>query len=177
MAELAHVKGLAELQKKLMSLSGNVRNKVLRKAVLAGAGIIRREAVRIAPVSKGPRRRGKGRIVAPGTLRRAIRNVYAREKSNENQVTYLVTVRKGKREQKRDRDAYYASWVEFGHKFVPRRSKGKLLGQSLSARRKSAISNVPPHRYLAPSFESKKLIALSAMNRKMETELRKIIQT
>lgn len=122
MSEEVVVKGLPELKANLEKLPRLLARTALRKGVAAGAGVVRRAAKANSRVGKGLRRRG-GRLVPGGTLKRSTIIKYVRKLSNDTQQVYLVTFRKGKREQKSGRDAYYAGWEEFGHR--TRGGKGK----------------------------------------------------
>lgn len=160
MAEFQHVTGLPELKARLEQLPREIAAKVLRHAVATGARVVRDEAVARAPI--GANRRG---IAAPGTLRRAIVVKLVRELTNDEQVEYIVAVRQGKRQQKYGRDAFYARFVEFGHRIVPRAARSSARG--LRHRRIEAKIRgggfVPPHRFLGPAFDASAQRALSAI--------------
>lgn len=167
MAELVFVHGLPELKAKLEALPATIATRVLRSAVLAGANVIKEEAIRKAPT--GPARRG---ISPPGTLKAAAVVKFASQESNATQVEYLVTFRKGKAQRKHGRDAYYASWVEFGHLMVPRSARAETLAgvlrnrRTLRSRRAKAQTSgkrVEPHPFLGPAFEDAKQRALDAI--------------
>lgn len=106
--ETVKVHGLDKLSRTLKALPDRVRKNILRRAVSSGAAEIRKQAKINAPVQSG-------------TLRRAAYIKYLNRNSNSNQVTFIASFRKGKKEQRvgkrgLNRDAFYASWVEFGHK-------------------------------------------------------------
>lgn len=156
MAEIIQVQGLKELQQKLARLPADVSKKLLRKSVGTAAGNAKRDAQAAAP------RR-------TGTLHRAALVKFDRQQSNATQAVFLVTFRKGKKLQKgaaigksgkvrrASADAFYASWVEFGHKIVPRSKrvarKGKLRNAAtVRARRSAATGFVAGRRFLTNSF-------------------------
>jgi HK97 gp10 family phage protein len=168
------VKGLRELQQRLATLPIEIGRKALRKSVAAGASVIRAAAKARAPISKGPVRRGNGRpLTPPGTLKRAALIKYVKAESTDTQASYIVAFRKGKRAQKTNKDAFYASWVEFGHKIVPRRGKSARRG-TLARNRRGAAASVPPHPYFRPAWESTKSQALIAIETKLAAELKKL---
>lgn len=152
MAENVQILGLDALKRHLAAIPEQIVTKVLRKGVAAGAVLIKQAAIQRAPISSRSVRRGSGILTPPGTLRRSAIVKFLRAESNATQVEYIVTFRKGKRQQKKGRDAYYASWVEFGH-------GGK---------------RAPPHRYLKPAFDANYHQALAVMLSKMRDELVKL---
>jgi HK97 gp10 family phage protein len=157
--DVVRVEGLYELKLKLDTLPAALQKKALRGALSAAAKQARDAARAAAPIGKGPRRRG-GRTVPAGTLKRSALVAFDRRQSNATQAVYVVTFRRGKKQQKGNRDAYYASWVEFGHRIVPRkpkgaawrRKKGIVSAFSLGGRRASATGQVAGRRFLTNSF-------------------------
>lgn len=95
------IQGLQELEKKLLQMAPKLARNGLRAAVAAGARVVAAEARKNAPVDTG-------------TLRRAVYSKQIREESNMTQQTFYVGARFGKREQAKNRDAYYFPFVEFG---------------------------------------------------------------
>lgn len=170
---VVQIKGLDELKRRLDMLPKDVASKALRKSVAAGASVIRLAAKNAAPVSAGPVRRGGGKQTTPGTLKRAALMKYVKAESNDTQVSYIVGFRQGKRNQKSNRDAFYASWVEFGHKVVPRRGKGAKRG-TLARNRRNAQQEVPAHPYFAPAWEANKQKALDVIQTRLTAELQKL---
>lgn len=114
MAEF-EVKGLAELKRKLDQIPRDIAKKLLRRGVGTAAGEAKRAAQGLAPYRTG-------------VLKRSAIVKFDRTQSNATQAVFLVTFRRGKKLQagaaigKRGKvrrtsaDAFYASWVEFGHK-------------------------------------------------------------
>lgn len=110
------VKGLAELQAKLLELPGKVERHVVRKAVSDGAAVVRDEMKARAPVYTGEVADGHP---PPGTLRKAVFEKFDAANSHDGLTTYIVGVRHGKKMQhvgkkNRNLDAYYFFMVEFG---------------------------------------------------------------
>jgi len=131
LADGVHVTGVGELKQLLQLLPKNVAKNVLRGAVNAGATVIRKEIVARAPRDTG-------------TLKRAVFQKQIRELSSETNQVFYVGVRKGKKYQavKRgkktvDQDAFYASWVEYGH----------MAANGVQ---------VPAHPFVRPAYEATK---------------------
>lgn len=165
--ETVKIHGLDELNRKLKALPDKIRKNSLRRAANAGAAIVRDEAKRTVP----PVRR-------TGTLRRAAYTKYLNRNSNANQVVYIVSFRRGKNQQsvgkkKLNRDAFYASWVEFGHRIVPRSKKiGMRKGKNayektIRSRRSAATGFVPGRKMLTRAFAAKSRQALDALIAKL----------
>jgi HK97 gp10 family phage protein len=165
MSEIVKVTGLRELNTALTRLADDVARKHVRGAVAAGARIIRDAAVRNVPVRTGK-------------LRRAIYSKWIAAASGRDRQTFLVSVRRGKNFQSkkrqnkrgrtvttRDNDAYYWTWIEFGHVATgPTRIGG---GSVRRARARSALKSagrfVPPRPFLRPAFEANKTAAIEAV--------------
>lgn len=165
MSEAFKVTGLQELNRNLVRLADDVQRKHLRGAVAAGARIVRDAAVRNVPIRTG-------------TLRRAIYSKWLQEASGNNRQTFLVSVRRGKQYQAKTRtskkgrvtktknaDAYYWTWVEFGHVATgPTRIAGGATRRERSRQKlKSAGRFVPPRPFLRPALESNKTAAIEAV--------------
>ncbi len=167
MSETIKVKGLQELNAALASLSSDVQRKYLRGAVAAGARVVRDAAMRNVPIRTG-------------TLKRAIYSKWIQEASGKDRQTFLVSVRRGKgfrssrKTNKRtgktretaNRDAYYWTWVEFGH--VTRGAGQRIKGGTIRRERaRTALRNsgqfVPPRPFLRPAFESNKSATIEAI--------------
>ena len=146
MAELKSIEGLKELQAAMKQLPQNIGRNVLRGAVSAGASVIRKEARDKAPVYQG--RIPAGHAPA-GTLRRAVFQKQIREASSWFKQVFFVSVKSGKKQQKKGLDAYYWRFVEFGTK--------KMAAQP----------------FLRPAFESKKHEAVEAIKRYLATRIPK----
>jgi HK97 gp10 family phage protein len=108
MGKLLSVKldGFDETVQKLRAFPDAIGESGLRRAAVAGAGVIRDEAVLLAPERKG-------------VLKRNVIMRHIEEASDgANHQTYYVTVRSGGRDESgnkdRSNDAFYWRWVEFG---------------------------------------------------------------
>jgi HK97 gp10 family phage protein len=166
MANLQCVKGLAEFQRAIEQFPKNIGRNVLRGAVNAGATVLRKRAVELAPEYEGDDKR-----VDPGRIKRAIYQKQIPELSNELLQTFFVGVRRGKKQQLKvvrgkvtNLDAYYWSWLEFGHFYVPPRPKGITQEKHREAHKTgtSAIW-IEPRSFMRPAFAIAKDDAIQAM--------------
>ena len=171
--EYEHISGLKELQEALKQLPLNIARNVLRGAVGAGAALVRDEAKRKAPGYTGTPAMGHP---PRGTLKRAIYIKQIRERSSQFKQVFFVGVRKGKKYQKqgkhgnRSQDAYYASWVEFGHYYAPPGKHG--FGSRRAAMNAVALNGggiggakfIAPHPYMRPAWESQKRAAVQRIS-------------
>lgn len=140
MAEIVTIKGLDELNRKLKELPIKLQKTIVRKALGAGSQVIKKAAIALAPISSMPVHRRKGRVTQPGVLKAAAIVKFVREQSNDTQSVEIITFRRGPKAQRvgktaSNKDAFYASWVEFGHKIVPR-FKGKYTDYRLYGRKR-----------------------------------------
>jgi hypothetical protein len=106
---------LSQLMEAIDGIEDQVRAAIdedgLREIGFSGAGVIRDEAKRNALAHK-----------KTGVLERSIIAKRLEERADGgNRQVYLVTVRKG---SYGGEDAFYAPFVEKGHKFVPRKKQG-----------------------------------------------------
>ena len=181
MAELVHIKGFAELKRAMQALPKNIQRNVLRGSVNAGARLVRDQARLNAPVMPvalpglawpgWPNMWLPGHQ-PPGTLTRSIATAFISEKSNAQQATYYVTVRQGKKyrgqgkHQDKSQDAFYGAWVELGHHYVAPKPSGTNWTRHRRHQHTSGIF-VPPHPFLRPAYEAKKLQSVQAMREYM----------
>ena len=104
------VDGLADLGKRMQTLSADVSNRIARAATAAGAVVIRKAAQQKVAVDTG-------------NLKKNI--IVKRIPKGESTLTsqHIVTVRKGKLTAKQKgtglKDAYYGQFVEFGTAKMP----------------------------------------------------------
>jgi HK97 gp10 family phage protein len=156
------ITGLDEALAELRALPQVIQQRVMRGAVAKGASVIRAEAVRRAPVYDGP---ALGADHAPpGTLRKAIYQARIPSQCTPVREVFRVDVRKGKRKSGKGGasvDAYYASWVEYGHfARVPHEmtKTAKAAGRALGVARQ-----VPAHPFMRPAIEAAAPAAIEAM--------------
>lgn len=148
-----NIQGLEDIQKKLAEIPRALRRSVLKKALTAGARIVRDEARRNAPVLKSPRANRK-----PGTLRKAIVVRTSKLDTKDGNVGVFVNVRPAKgaifkkgvlvkgsqRGKDSPNDPYYWQWLEFG-----RKSKTLYKMSNKTKRtRKYVITSIPPFQFL-----------------------------
>lgn len=152
------VRGDRELIAQLNALPKNVRNKILRTRLRAGAKITQTRAKQLAPVDAD---RNHG--APPGTLRNSIK-VRAMKRSR-TALGYMV----GTGEKDYQGVAFYGAFVEYGHRLGARSKGVKDLGRKASKVGGTAAAElraqataidtrneVPPHPYLRPAFEETK---------------------
>lgn len=183
------VKGLPEAMLRFQRASFDIQGAAAKKAVAAAA----RNTAKVAQRNARGLTRTKERTPT-GTLARAIIGHWSPKRSKEYLVhVALVRVKSGKRLRKRksgSQDAYYAGWVEFGHRNVPRR-KGRYtdlplrgLGRAtgIATRRRFAIereqagaanARTPPHPFMKPAFEATKVGALRVIESSLRSSLRR----
>ena len=170
MTTVVRIEGLEALKERFANLPKELGRKTIRSIAMAGAGVMRTAARQTAPQYLGRPRKGR----TPGTLKRAAIAKRVAANSSDTQAQYVVTFRRGKKQQTAkggSRDAFYASWVEFGHKVVARSRKVKtLLGKrrnarTLQARRESVSKQVEGVHYLANAFRANGQRALKAMEK------------
>ena len=131
------IEGLKELERKLLGMAPKLAKNGLRSAVAAGSRVIMAEARKNVPVDTG-------------TLRRAIYMKQIREQSSNSKQTYFVGVRRGKSEQKKNRDGYYFGFVEFG------------------------TARMAAQPFLRPAFEAKKTDAVEVIKRRLAERVEKL---
>jgi len=131
------IEGLSELMEKLRQLGPRLARNGLRAAVSAGAQVIRREVKARAPRDSG-------------VLNRAIYIKQIREKSSPTQQTFYVGARAGKRYQRKNLDAYYWRFLEFG------------------------TVKMQARPFLRPAFESKKVEAAERIKEKLAERIEKL---
>ena len=164
MDEFQHVEGLSALSDALKLLPINIGRNVLRGATGAGAAV-----VRVATKDKAPYYHGKVSDGHPptGTLKRSIYQKQIRELSSDEKQVFYVGVRRGKKYRNQGKkgnlsqDAYYWTWVEFGHWFVPknnltvtRRNGQVITGHWAEHRAANRKIWVPAHPFLRPAFDA-----------------------
>lgn len=166
MTEGVRVKtNIADFRAQLRAIGGDFEKKAMRSATAAAASVFRAAARQAAPQQEPPSTR-KGHVV--GTLKRAI-YTYKR-KGSQGSVTYRVSIRMGKKEQAKKRDAFYWSWVEQGHvaRGPGQRIKGGANSKALQRKRlKSGGGFVQAQPFLAPAFRSAGSRALQVFSERL----------
>lgn len=167
-----NITGLKELGQALKQLPDNVGKNVLRGAVRAGAKVLTDAIIAKAPLYSGPDKR-----IIPGIIKKSVYMKHIDQESNVQHQVFFVSVRKGKKQQAKGMDAFYWTWVEFGHHVVPRVAKG---GAKLSVRRAAVTSGssivsgaqyVLPHPFFRPAFEATKEQSAKAIREYLATRI------
>jgi HK97 gp10 family phage protein len=174
----AEVQGIAGLMAELRQLPQVVQQRLMRGAMGTGARVIKDEAVRFAPEWTGSVSQGHP---PPGTLKRAIYTVRLVDKCTATLEAWKVGVRSGKNKTARrgasvvSLDAYYASWVEYGH--FARVGKGTSKDAKKAAQALGVAAWVPAHPFMRPAFETKKGEAVRAMQAYLDDNLHTVAAT
>lgn len=157
-------KGLEGLLANLKQFPQQVTARILKGAAATGASVIRKEAVLRAPMSTGPTEAGHP---PPGTLKRAIYQVRVTQECTTTREVFKVAVRRGRRLNKAGKnlndgkDAFYASWVEYGH-FA--RVPHKMTKTAKAAGRMLGVAKwIPAHPFMRPAIQAKQADAFRAM--------------
>lgn len=160
MADEIRVEGLEELRDVLLKrLPENLQGKALQKALALAAKPIVATAKSLAPVKSG-------------RLKRAIYSFRDRQ-STKTREGRLISVKRGKRFQKSDRDAYYWPFIEFGRAVV-KAQRGKSLGNEKAGFFGRTVSAVPPKPFMRPAFESNKAKALEIVRTELAGQIDKV---
>lgn len=130
------IDGLKELADKLSAIGPDLARNALRGAVGAAARLVRDEAKATNPDDTG-------------RTDRALFAKYVKKESGDSQATFVVGVRSGKRERKRNRDAFYWRFVEFG------------------------TANKPARPFMRPAFESKKHAAVDLIAKRILARIKR----
>ncbi len=166
MANLQCVKGLHELQETLKQFPVNVSRNVMRTAVRKGAEVLHESCKRMAPELEVDDRHKKNRAVK-GRLKDAVYHKLIAEFSNDLMQTYFVGVRRGKKSTDVkvkggsvvNLNAYYWTWIEFGHYYVPPRPNMKTMSRrrnrELHLSGKTAIW-IPPRHFMRDAWNLSK---------------------
>lgn len=176
--EYVRITGIEELKQRLKRLPAEMQKRVIRRGLGAGAQVMKKAAARFTPGGGAPYRPSTKPAQQTGTLARAPIAHFVKRASNETQAKYIVTYRKGKRFQERvtkrgrriaSSDAYYASWVEFGHRIVPRsarvrNARGRLVNtRTRRSRRAAATGRVEGRRMLTKAWLAERGRTLDAI--------------
>jgi hypothetical protein len=167
------ITGLDALLRELRALPEAVQTKVLPKAVGAGAAVIRKEVALRAPEATGPISEGHP---PAGTLKKAIYSIRLKDQCSPTFEVWKVGVRKGRgaRETKRrggviNLDAFYASWVEYGH--FARVPHAMTKAARAAARAVGTAKWVPAHPFFRPAVAVAQNRAFAAMKESLMREL------
>lgn len=138
------VDGLREIGEAMRELGRETAMKVASSMTSAGAGVIRKEAIRLAPEHDEPHE-VDGVLVQPGNLKRNIVRKKLGKRDHSLTSMHIVTVRG------RKKDGYaarYGRLQEFG------------------------TVHHPPQPFLRPAFDTKKRAAVDAMKKAGERRIK-----
>lgn len=130
--------GFHELEKRLKDLPARIGGKILARAVIAGAGVIRDEAKRLCPKNEG-------------TLAKSIRAT-RKKGTKQGEIVYLIKPGRGKKA-----NAWYAHLIEFGTAaHIIRAKKKKVLAANGTVYGKVVRHpGTHPRPFLRPAFDTK----------------------
>lgn len=144
------ITGLREIGERMRALSTDIAGKVAVAATLAGATVIQKRAVALAPEEeKVVTAHGKEGVVKipPGNLKANIKTLKVPKRQLEMTSEHVVRIRGGR---KFGYASNYGSKQEFG------------------------TVKMPKHSFLRPAFELEKKNAVEAMQKKLKDRLDKI---
>jgi hypothetical protein len=182
----AQVTGLKELQAALFALPPAIGERVLRSSVATGAAVLREEVIRQAPEFGGTVQKGHP---PAGTLKKAIYQTRLVNKCTPTLEVFLVSARKGKKfqaiakgakgaQQIVNMDAFYWTWVEFGHHVNPGKALTNFrdrMHMYQGTRLMPGASFIMPNPFMRRAYEAKKIEARDAMIAKMRERLSEAI--
>lgn len=158
MTETVQILGLKELNNALLQIvPEHFRSTVLQKALLAGAKPIVKDAKNRAPRKTG-------------VLAAAIFSYKDRAGSTLRFESRFISVRHGSAAQKKNSDAFYWRFIEFGRGIVTTK-KHKSLGTPEDGFFGKSVQAYPAHPFLRPAFESNKQDALMQITKVLAEEL------
>lgn len=141
-------RGLEEIQRRLDMMPREVAGEHLREVALAGAEVIRQQAVQNALKHK-----------RTGNLAEHIAKEIAKETTGSRVVVHIGPTR----------EAWYGRLVEFGHKLV--RVTGRVRRGRRVYRIKQELGHVPPYPWLRPALDGKKREAQQVMAEEFQRRL------
>ena len=158
------VSGLAQLLDDMRGLPEQVQTRVMKGAMATACTVIRNEAIIRAPIYTGKTQEGHP---PPGTLKRSIYQARLVSECTATVETWIVSARKGAGAagaKGGSRDAYYASWVEYGH--YTRGPSARTAQQRKDNDRGKAVSLgtyfILAQPFMRPAFDSRKEEAVRA---------------
>jgi HK97 gp10 family phage protein len=163
MANTIDIKLTGDMMEGLNRLAEAANEPVLRATCFAGALVFLEEAKRRVPVKTG-------------TIKKNLIIKRLTEKAIKGQSeSYIVTVRKGKNGN--EGDAYYAPWVEDGHKVVGKKGKGSTWKAHRKAMETEyGTSKVGAKPFIRPAWDAVKQEAIDAMRAKMGEKIKGFLE-
>lgn len=175
------VNGLEGLLSELRELPQRFQTRILKGAVGTGAGVLRDEARRLAPIYLGADRDVTSLMgwrirnlpkdhPPPGTLKAAIYSARLSSQCTPTKEVWIFSVRQGKKFRAvakggttQNQDAFYARWIEYGHWTRPPKGPGPRAARRDAAIKAGTVRWVPPQPFMRPAFDTKKDEAFRAM--------------
>ena len=155
------IRGGAELQAKLDQLKKEEADAIMRKALRAGAQVVRDEIAARAPEQVNSP--GKDSTALPaGALKNDVIVTTPRKTTGP-----LVIVDFGKYTRR------VALWVEYGHRLV-RGGYLKVLANGKTRGRGEEVGAVQPHPFVRPAFEASSQRAVDAVTESIKQSLDKV---
>lgn len=168
-ARFIEVIGEEELAKRMRMVSDATKGKELRRAVRAGLTVVRREAIRLAPVRSDGRMKkvskGSAETRAPGNLKKNIGT--STRQVSPTRVSGSVGLRKF---------AWYGRLVELGHLLVKVSGsrKGKRTWKNRSVANKVVIGHVPAKPFLRPALEGSHREVVARVQERFNQNIQKV---
>lgn len=141
------VSGLSELRFALINFSNQLQREALQQALGAGCDVIVADARARAPK-------------LTGRLQLSIYSIEAKRQEHSDYQVRNVTVHTGKRAAKKNLDAYYAAWVEYGHGIIT--TEKRSMGTPAKGWFGKTVKAVPAKPFLRPAYDTKKEAAVTA---------------
>jgi HK97 gp10 family phage protein len=154
------VQGLSELRFALINFPNLLQREALQNGLGAGCDVIVAEARQRAPK-------------LTGRLQLSIYSIEAKRQETSDYQVRNVTVHTGKRAAKKNQDAYYAVWVEYGHGIIT--TDKRSLGTPAKGFFGKKVKAVPAKPFLRPAYETKKEAAVSAFANYLEKMLPSLV--
>lgn len=141
------VSGLSELRFSLINFTNELQRETLQNALGAGCDVIVAEAKQRAPV-------------LTGRLKLAIYSIKGTRGASSDYQIRNVTVHTGKRAQKKNLDAFYAVWIEYGRGIMT--TNKRSLGTPAKGFFGKVVQAIPAKPFLRPAYDTKKEAAVAA---------------
>lgn len=155
-----NIRGLRELRKELKQFPDKIQKKAVRKSISSAAKVIQKRAKQTAPKKSGVLRRS----IAVKSLRQRNRNI----------VRSIVFVRTGTRRTKaqirKNQDAYYWYFQEYGYRAVGRKKKGLRVTRKI---RNRSARRVPGRNFMSKAFKASSGRAIVTFKKQLAVEIEK----
>lgn len=158
-AGYVQVLGLKELEKKMIELGPKIGRKALKGALVAGGKIIKKEA----------------QLLSPDRTGRLDKAMYIKTMSKPNpfKENVIFGVRHGRKMSKRNLDAFYWTFLEFGH--LVRGKKYRTRGERLSAA-SDGTKRIEGIHFVENAFKRKQLAALNKITETLSQKISQLVR-